>query len=55
MSGHGVVTIGETMAMFASTRYGPLQHTATMNLGVGGSVPGETVPQIGRASCRERG
>ncbi|HEY9499838.1 MAG TPA: sugar kinase [Terrimesophilobacter sp.] len=37
MSGHGVVTIGETMAMFASTRYGPLQHTATMNLGVGGS------------------
>ena len=37
MSGHGVVTIGETMALFASTRHGPLQHTDTMTLGIGGS------------------
>jgi 2-dehydro-3-deoxygluconokinase len=34
---HGVVTLGETMALVASTSFGPLQHTRTMNLGIGGS------------------
>lgn len=33
----GVVTLGETMALVASTTFGPLQHTRTMNLGIGGS------------------
>ncbi|MBB5633705.1 2-dehydro-3-deoxygluconokinase [Cryobacterium mesophilum] len=37
MTGHGVVTIGETMALLGSTRYGPLQHSHTMTLGIGGS------------------
>ena len=36
MSG-GVVTLGETMALLASTTVGPLQHTHTMTLGIGGS------------------
>ncbi|MEO9014422.1 MAG: sugar kinase [Terrimesophilobacter sp.] len=35
--GAGVVTLGETMALVASTSFGPLQHTRTMNLGIGGS------------------
>ena len=35
--GGGVVTLGETMALVASTSFGPLQHTRTMNLGIGGS------------------
>jgi len=33
----GVVTIGETMALMAATTAGPLQHTRTMTLGIGGS------------------
>lgn len=37
MTGRGVVTIGETMALLRSTRYGPLQHSHTMTLGIGGS------------------
>ena len=34
---NGVVTLGETMALVASTSFGPLQHARTMNLGIGGS------------------
>ena len=37
MTGQRVVTIGETMALLGSTRYGPLQHNHTMTLGIGGS------------------
>lgn len=37
MTARSVVTIGETMALLDSTRYGPLQHTHTMRLGIGGS------------------
>lgn len=37
MSGGGVVTIGETMALMAGATPGPLQHSATMTLGMGGS------------------
>ena len=37
MTGHGVVTTGETMALLGSTHYGPLQHSHTMTLGIGGS------------------
>lgn len=37
MSGAGVVTIGETMALMAGATPGPLQHSATMTLGIGGS------------------
>lgn len=37
MTGQNVVTIGETMALFTTTRYGPLQHAGTMALGIGGS------------------
>jgi len=33
----GVVTIGETMALMAGATPGPLQHSATMTLGIGGS------------------
>ncbi|MCX7523168.1 sugar kinase [Microbacterium sp. STN6] len=33
----GVVTIGETMALMAGTQPGPLQHSPTMSLGIGGS------------------
>lgn len=33
----GVVTIGETMALMAGATPGPLQHSATMTLGLGGS------------------
>ncbi|GAB3037374.1 sugar kinase [Parafrigoribacterium mesophilum] len=33
----GVVTLGETMALVASTSFGPLQHSHTMHLGIGGS------------------
>ncbi|KQV07136.1 sugar kinase [Leifsonia sp. Root112D2] len=33
----GVVTIGETMALMAGATPGPLQHTPTMTLGMGGS------------------
>lgn len=32
-----VVTIGETMALMSSTTFGPLQHTRTMTLGIGGA------------------
>lgn len=37
MSGAGVVTIGETMALMATPSYGPLQHSATLNLSIGGA------------------
>lgn len=33
----GVVTIGETMALMTGDRPGPLQHSPTMTLGIGGS------------------
>lgn len=33
----GVVTIGETLALMASTTYGPLQHCPTLTLGLGGA------------------
>jgi Sugar kinases, ribokinase family len=33
----GVVTIGETMALMAGATPGPLQHSPTMTLGIGGS------------------
>jgi len=33
----GVVTIGETMSLMAGATPGPLQHSATMTLGIGGS------------------
>ena len=33
----GVVTIGETMALMTGDRPGPLQHSSTMTLGIGGS------------------
>ncbi len=33
----GVVTLGETLALMASTGFGPLQHERTMTLGIGGS------------------
>lgn len=33
----GVVTLGETMAVMASTGVGPLQHEHTLSLGIGGS------------------
>jgi 2-dehydro-3-deoxygluconokinase len=36
-AGASVVTFGETMAMMSSATAGPLQHTRTMNLGIGGS------------------
>ncbi|BAS18109.1 2-dehydro-3-deoxygluconokinase [Arthrobacter sp. Hiyo8] len=36
---HGtyVVTLGETMALMASDKAGPLAHASTMSLGIGGS------------------
>lgn len=37
MSAGGVVTLGETMALMTPTTTGPLQHTRTMTLGIGGS------------------
>ena len=46
MSGSGgVVTLGETMALLASTTVGPLQHTRTMTLGIGGSEPAGRSPR----------
>jgi 2-dehydro-3-deoxygluconokinase len=36
-AGASVVTFGETMAMMSSATAGPLQHTRTLNLGIGGS------------------
>jgi 2-dehydro-3-deoxygluconokinase len=36
-AGASVVTFGETMAMMSSPTAGPLQHTRTLNLGIGGS------------------
>lgn len=32
-----VVTIGETMALMSSPQFGPLQHNASLDLGIGGS------------------
>lgn len=37
VGGGVVVTLGETMALMASTGVGPLQHERTMSLGIGGS------------------
>lgn len=37
MSSGGVVTIGETMALMSTPGFGMLQHSATLDLGIGGS------------------
>ena len=33
----GVVTLGETMALMSTERYGPLPHSPTLSLGIGGA------------------
>jgi 2-dehydro-3-deoxygluconokinase len=34
---NGVVTLGETMALMSSNRVGPLKHSSSLSLGIGGS------------------
>ncbi|MGY0056494.1 PfkB family carbohydrate kinase [Streptomyces sp. LZ34] len=36
-SGQGVVTLGETMALLAAERVGPLRHVPSMSVGMGGA------------------
>jgi 2-dehydro-3-deoxygluconokinase len=37
MTAPGVVTIGETMALMSTDKYGPLQHSSSLSLGIGGA------------------
>lgn len=56
----GVVTFGETMALITSGNYGPLQHTKSLSLGIGGAESnvaialsrlGEVATWIGKVGC----
>ena len=46
----GVVTIGETMALMTGDRPGPLQHSPTMTLGIGGSESNVAIA-LSRLGC----
>lgn len=47
----GVVTIGETMALMTGDRPGPLQHSPTMTLGIGGSESNVAIA-LSRLGCK---